>query len=68
MSNNLIAENREWQRQAVHCARQADAQTDPKVKQQFLEIKRLSVIGAQPWVHRKPFRRGRAGVSETLCA
>ena len=44
MSNNLIAETREWYHQAVHCARQADAQTDPKVKQQFLELKRLWLL------------------------
>jgi hypothetical protein len=36
MSNNLIAKTREWYQQAAHCARQADAQTNPKVKQQFL--------------------------------
>jgi hypothetical protein len=47
MPNNLIVENREWQRQAVHCARQADAQTDPKVKQQFLELKRLWLLLAR---------------------
>ena len=44
MSNNLIAETREWYQQAAHCARQADAQTDPKVKQQFLELKRLWLL------------------------
>ena len=47
MPNNLIVENREWQRQAVHCAQQADAQTDPKVKQQFLELKRLWLLLAR---------------------
>jgi hypothetical protein len=44
MSNNLIAETREWYHQAAHCARQADAQTDPKVRQQFLELKRLWLL------------------------
>jgi len=29
MLNNLSAETREWCQQAVNCARQADAQTDP---------------------------------------
>jgi hypothetical protein len=42
--NNLIAESREWYQQAAHCAWQADAQTDPKVKQQFLELKRLWLL------------------------
>jgi len=37
MLNNLSEETYEWYRQALHCERQADAQTDPKVKQQFLE-------------------------------
>ena len=44
MSNNLIAETGEWYQQAAHCARQADAQTDPKMKQQFLELKRLWLL------------------------
>jgi hypothetical protein len=43
MPNNLSEQIREWDEQAVQCARQADAQTDPKVKQQFLELKR-------PWL------------------
>jgi hypothetical protein len=35
----------EWiYQQAEHCARQADAQTDPKMKQQFLELKRLWLL------------------------
>jgi hypothetical protein len=35
----------EWiYQQAEHCARQADAQTDSKVKQQFLELKRLWLL------------------------
>jgi hypothetical protein len=40
MPNNLSEQIRECDEQAVRCARQADAQTDPKVKQQFLELKR----------------------------
>ena len=47
MSNNLIAETREWYQQAEHCARQADAQTDPKVKHQFLELERLWLLLAR---------------------
>ena len=41
MLNNLNQETREWYLQAVHCAQQADAQTDPKIRQQFLELERL---------------------------
>jgi hypothetical protein len=33
----------------MHCARQADAQTDPKVKQQFLELKRLWLLLARTY-------------------
>ena len=44
MLNNLNEESREWCRQAAHCARQADAQTDAKVKQQFLELERLWLL------------------------
>jgi hypothetical protein len=47
--NNLSAETREWYQQAMHCARQADAQTDPKVKQQFLELKRLWLLLARSY-------------------
>jgi hypothetical protein len=49
MLNNLSGEAREWYGQAAHCARQADAQTDPKVKQQFLELKRLWLILAHSY-------------------
>ena len=34
-------------RAVVHCARQADAQTDPGVKRQFLELKRLWLLLAR---------------------
>ena len=47
MPNNLSAEIHEWHQQAVHCAWKADAQTDPKVNQQFLELKRLWLLLAQ---------------------
>ena len=49
MLNNLNQETREWYLQAVNCAQQADAQTDPKVKQQFLELKRLWLILAHSY-------------------
>ena len=35
--------------QAVDCARQADAQNDPKVKEQFLELKRLWLLLARSY-------------------
>ena len=35
---------REYYRQATKCAQQADAQMDPKVKQQFLVLARLWLI------------------------
>jgi hypothetical protein len=41
MSNTLSEQIRECDEQAVQCARQADAQTDPGEKRQFLELKRL---------------------------
>ena len=47
MPNNLSEQIREWDEQAVQCARQADAQTDPKVKQQFLELNRLWLLLAR---------------------
>jgi hypothetical protein len=47
--NNLSAETREWYQQAVYCAQQAEAQSDPKVKQQFLELKRLWLLLARSY-------------------
>jgi hypothetical protein len=49
MSNNLNDESRESYQQAAyqqaaHCALQADAQTDAKVKEQFLELRRLWLL------------------------
>jgi hypothetical protein len=41
MSNTLSEQIRECDEQAVQCARQADAQTDPGEKRQFLELKQL---------------------------
>jgi len=45
--NNFNEQVREFYQQAVDCAQQADAQNDPKVKQQFLELKRLWLLLAQ---------------------
>jgi hypothetical protein len=39
--HNHAEQIREYYRQAADCARQADAQLDPKVKQQFLVLTRL---------------------------
>jgi len=47
MPNNLNEAAREWLQQAEHCARQAHDQSDPKVKQQFLELKRLWLLLAR---------------------
>jgi hypothetical protein len=47
VQNNLSATGEWIYEQAEHCARQADAQTDPKVKQQFLELKRLWLLLAR---------------------
>jgi hypothetical protein len=49
MLNNLNEASREWYEQAERCALQADIQTDPKVKQQFLELKRLWLILAHSY-------------------
>jgi hypothetical protein len=49
MLNNLNEERREWYQQAAHCARQADTQTDAKVKQQFLELQRLWLLLAHSY-------------------
>ena len=47
MPSNLNEATREWLQQAEQCARQADAQSDPKVKQQFLELNRLWLLLAR---------------------
>ena len=49
MLNNLNEQVRGWYEQALHCARQADEQTDPKVKQQFLELERLWLLLARSY-------------------
>ena len=40
MLNNHAQEIRECYQQAVHCAHQVEAQSDPQVKKQFLELTR----------------------------
>jgi hypothetical protein len=49
MLNNLNEESREWYRQAARCARQADAETDAKVKQQYLQLQRLWLLLAHSY-------------------
>ena len=44
---NFNEQVRELYQQAVYCAQQADSQNDPKVKQQFLELKRLWLLLAE---------------------
>jgi hypothetical protein len=40
MLNNQTHEIRECYQQAAHCVQQAEAQNDPKVQKQFLELTR----------------------------
>ena len=47
MPNSLSEATGEFYQQAEQCARQADAQSDPKMKQQFLELRRLWLLLAQ---------------------
>jgi hypothetical protein len=47
MLNNLSEESYRCYEKALRCERQADAQTDPKVKRQFLELKRLWLLLAR---------------------
>jgi hypothetical protein len=47
MLNNLGEHIRKWHEQAG--AQQADARTDPKVKQQFLELERLWLLLARSY-------------------
>jgi hypothetical protein len=54
MPNNLSERIRECDDQAMHCARQADAETDPGVKGQFLELKRLWLLLARGLSVREP--------------
>ena len=45
--HNHTERSREYFRQAEECARQADAQLDPKVKRQFLVLAQLWLILAE---------------------
>jgi hypothetical protein len=45
--NNFNEQIGEFYQQALDCGRQADAQNDAKVKQQFLELKRLWLLLAE---------------------
>jgi hypothetical protein len=45
--NNFNEQIGEFYQQALDCKRQADAQNDPKMKRQFLELKRLWLLLAQ---------------------
>ena len=47
MPSSLSEATGESYQQAEQCARQADAQSDPKMKQQFLELRRLWLLLAQ---------------------
>ena len=44
MPNNHTQEIRECYQQAAHCVQQAEAQNDPKVKQQLLQLTRLWLL------------------------
>ena len=50
MLNNHTQEIRECYQQAAHCVQQAEAQNDPKVKKQFLELTRRWLLLARGYV------------------
>ena len=54
MLNNLSAEIRDCYRHAEDCVRQAAAQTDPKLKQDFLDLEArwLSLAGSYDFTER----------------
>ena len=47
MPGNRIQEIRECYQQAAHCVQQAEAQNDPTVKRQFLELTRRWLLLAR---------------------
>jgi hypothetical protein len=47
MLNNHTQEIRECYQQATHCVQQAEAQNDPKVQKQFLELTRRWLLLAR---------------------
>ena len=50
MPGNRIQEIRECYQQAAHCVQQAEAQNDPKVKEQFLELTRRWLLLVRGYV------------------
>jgi hypothetical protein len=54
MLNNHTQEIRECYQQAAHCVQQAEAQNDPKVKKQFLELTRRWLLLARGYVINNP--------------
>ena len=50
MLNNHTREICECYEQAAHCVQQAEAQNDPKVKKQFLELTRRWLLLARGYV------------------
>jgi hypothetical protein len=66
MLNNHTQEIRECYQQAAHCVQQAEAQNDPNVQRQFLELTRrwLLLAGSNRFSFRFPIGDdGSAGVS-----
>jgi len=51
MLNDRIQEIRECYNQAAHCVQQAEAQNDPKVQKQFLELTRRWLLLAHGLSH-----------------
>jgi hypothetical protein len=47
MPGNRIQEIRECYQQAAHCVQQAEAQNNPKIKRQFLELTRRWLLLAR---------------------
>ena len=54
MLNNHTQEIRECYQQAAHCVQQAEAQNDPRVKKQFLELTRRWLLLARGYVVNNP--------------
>jgi hypothetical protein len=50
MLNTYTQEIRECYQQAAHCVQQAEAQNDPKVKEQFLELTRRWLLLVRGYV------------------
>jgi hypothetical protein len=54
MLNNHAQEIRECYQQAVHSAQQAEAQSNPTVQKQFLELTRRWLLLADGLTHNRP--------------